>query len=126
MNKRLKKGLIIMLIFSTFLMMGSVAFGIGDDVVKALQGGTEGIIGDGVMKTIFGLSSDVFNIVRYTVIAILIIKAFAIFSQFSSAGDNPQLKASLKARLLWTAGGLVLALNFWSLYNFIASTNLGL
>lgn len=127
--KKMYKGIILVLILAVMLSMSSFAFaeGIGDDVVSALQGEGEGVMGEGVMNTVAGLSKDIFNIVRYIVIAFLVIKSFSIFSQFSNAGDNPQLKASLKSRLLWTAGGLVLALNFWGLYNFLAnSINLGL
>lgn len=126
---KFRKAMIVVLILTFVLSLGSMAYagGIGDDVINDLQGGGEGVMGDGVMNTVSGLSKDIFNIVRYIVIAALVIKSFTIFSQFSNAGDNPQLKASLKARLLWTAGGLVLALNFWGLYNFLAnSINLGI
>lgn len=126
--KKLKRGIIIALVLTFVLALGSVAFAgeLGSDVVNDLQSGGEGVMGTEVMGTISGLSKDIFNIVRYIVIAGLVIKSFSIFSQFSNAGDNPQLKTSLKQRLLWTAGGLVLALNFWGLYNFISSSiNLG-
>lgn len=131
MYKKFHRGLILLLILVMMLSLGSVVFAngaIGNDVVQDLKGqGKTGVMGDGVMNTIAGLSRDIFNIVRYIVIAYLVIKAFSIFSQFSNAGDNPQLKASLKSRLLWTCGGLVLALNFWSLYNFVSSSiNLGI
>lgn len=128
--RKLNKGIIMILILIIILSMGSIvlANGIADDVVNDLQnkGGSQ-VMGPEVMGTVAGLSTDIFNIVRYIVIAILVIKAFTVFSQFSNAGDNPQLKASLKSRLLWTAGGIVLALNFWGIYNFLAnSINLGL
>lgn len=130
MKRTMCKALILILIFTTILAIGSMAFAtgaLGDDVVTDLKGGgAKGIMGQGVMDTVAGLSRDIFNIIRYIVIASLVIKSFGIFSQFSNAGDNPQMKASLKGRMLWTAGGLVLALNFWSIYNFISgSINLG-
>jgi hypothetical protein len=129
--RKLKRGIIMILVLTFVLSLGSMAFansGIADDVINDLQNRDgQGVMGEGVMNTVSGLSRDIFNIVRYVVIAILVIKAFTIFSQFSNAGDNPQLKASLKSRLLWTAGGIVLALNFWGIYNFLAnSINLGL
>lgn len=127
--KKVFKLIVLILIFVFMLSATSVVMAtgdIGDDVVNDLQTGGEGVMGEGVMNTVSGLSKDVFNIVRYVVIAVLVIRAFMTFSQFSNAGDNPQLKAMLKSKLLWTAGGLVLALNFWNLYGFIAELNLGL
>lgn len=128
--RRLSKTIVIIMIFVFILSLTSMAMAagvIGDDVVTDLKDGGTGVMGPGVMKTVSGLSKDIFNIVRYIVIAGLVIKAFMIFSQFSNAGDNPQLKAMLKSKLVWTAGGLVLALNFWNLYEFLArSINLGL
>ena len=122
--KKHYKGMVFLLVLILVMSIGAsvMAANIGQDVVDNLQSSGEGVMGKGVMNTVGGLSKDIFNIVRYVVIASLVIKAFSIFSQFSNAGDNPQLKASLKGRLLWTAGGLVLALNFWGLYNFLSNS----
>lgn len=118
MKSQYSKLLILVLVLVMVLGTGSMVF--ANEVKDVLQSSEKGLMGDGAMNTIEKLSRDIFNIVRYIVIAYLVIKAFGFFSQFSNAGDNPQLKASLKSRLLWTVGGLVLALNFWNLYNFVA------
>lgn len=126
-SKIARLALIALVLVIVMVPAFSFADKLGDDVVKELKSKKTGVMGSGVMNTVSGLSRDIFNIVKYIVIAYLVIKAFSIFTQFSNAGDNPQLKASLKARLLWTGGGLILAINFWPIYNFIAhSINLTL
>lgn len=126
MKNRFSKLMVLLIIVTLLIGMGNIVFAdgenLGDDVVNSLKSSEDGLMGEGAMTTIEKLSRDIFNIVRYIVIAYLVIKAFSFFSQFSNAGDQPQLKASLKTKLLWTAAGLVLALNFWSIYNFISST----
>lgn len=127
-NKKAKFLILVLVLMMVMIPSLSLASNekIGDDVVNELKSGKKGIMGDGVIDTVSGLSRDIFQIVKYIVIAYLVIKGFAIFSQFSNAGDNPQLKASLKSRLLWTAIGLILAINFWPIYNFISNgINLG-
>lgn len=129
MKSIISKTLLLTLIF--VLAVGSFAFAgtdkIGDDVVKALKGGGKSVLGDGVQETIAGISMDIWNIVRYVVMAGLLIGFFLTLYKFKDAGDNPQLKAQLKGRLLWTGGGLILAINFWTIYNFLSnSINLGL
>lgn len=124
MKKHISKIVLLVMIMSLIVGMSSIAFAnddLGSDVIESLKG-DQGLMGDGAMSTIQKLSNDIFNIVRYIVIAYLVIKAFSFFSQFSNAGDQPALKASLKTKLLWTGAGLVLALNFWSIYNFISTT----
>ena len=123
MKRSLLKLMIFGLILVLILGLSGLAFAadnLGEDVINALKSKEKGLIEEGAMTNIQKLSRDIFNIIRYIVIAYLVIKLFGLFSQFSNAGDNPQLKASLKTRLLWTAGGLVLALNFWYLYSFIS------
>lgn len=123
MKRYFPKLIIFGLVLVIILGMSGLALAdgnLGDDVVKALKSKDKGLMGDGAMSSIEKGSRDVFNIVRYFVIASLMITAFALFSQFSKAGDDPRLKASLKAKLAWTAGGLVLALNFWYIYSFVS------
>lgn len=132
MKSRFSKLIVFMLIFVIVLSMSSLAFAsdLGEEtyteVVDSLRSNDKGLMGPGAMDTIKKISRDIFNIVRYVVIAILVIKAFGYFSQFSNAADDPRLKASLKAKLLWTAGGIILALNFWNLYKFIADISITL
>lgn len=118
--------LVFTLIFTSLAFASTGTKGIGDDVIKVLQGEGESVLGDGVQNTIAGISMDAFNIARYIVIGVLVISLFLTFSKFSQAGDDPQLKARLKGKLLWTAGGLILAINFWAIYNFLTEINLGL
>lgn len=125
MKKHILRLIILIFIMSLVIGMSTMAFAnkddLGGDVIKGIQTG-KGLMDNKVTDVISNLSNDIFKIVRYIVIAYLVIKAFSFFSQFSNAGDNPQLKASLKTKLLYTGIGLVLALNFWNIYNFIANT----
>lgn len=124
MKKPIHKISILIIVLLLILSIGSLSLaeGIGDDVIEGLKSKDGGMMGDGAMNTISKLSNDIFNVVRYIVIAYLIIKAFSFLSQFSNAGDQPALKAGLKTKMLWTTVGLVIALNFWSIYNFIATS----
>lgn len=124
MKSKLLRIMVLIIIMSLLIGMSTMVFAnnedLGSDVIDGIQGKKGNIMGEGALNTISKLSNDIFNIVRYIVIAVLVIKAFSMFAQFSSAGDQPQVKAALKTKLLWAIIGLLLALNFWSIYGFIA------
>lgn len=67
-----------------------------------------------------GLSLDMFNIARYLVITTLLVRVFMMLMDFSHAGDNPQLKATIKSKVIWLGIGLIVALNFWPIYTEMA------
>ncbi|MCQ4924837.1 hypothetical protein NE686_17175 [Tissierella carlieri] len=124
MRNRPLKIMVFCLILVMILGVSGLAFAatgnLGDDVINALKSKEKGLIDEGAMTNIQKLSRDVFNVIRYFVIFILVVKLFSFISQFSNAGEDIHLRATLKKKLSWTAGGLVIALNFWNFYGFIS------
>lgn len=72
-------------------------------------------------RILVGMSRDLFNVARYVVITALLIRLLMMFVDFSNAGDNPQLKATIKSKSVWLSLGVIFALNFWSIYTFTAN-----
>jgi len=71
-------------------------------------------------NTLMGMSRDFLDIVRYIVVTALLVRMVMIFLDFSNAGDNPQLKASIKSKSIWLSLGIIFAINFWTIYRFTA------
>lgn len=76
--------------------------------------------GDGG-RVLMGMSRDFFNIARYIVITALLARMLMLFIDFSNAGDNPQLRATIKSKSIWLSLGIIFAINFWTIYRFTAN-----
>ena len=91
-----------------------------DDVVNELKKKEQGPLSS-VQKEVTRSSRDIFNIVRLVVVAVLVVSLFMNLAAFSKAGDNPGLKAALKAKMVWAGIGAILAINFWNIINLFSS-----
>lgn len=117
-----KKAVVIVIIL--ILLLTTVAFGedaetVSEDInslsraIKTTDSISLSGSGGNLLK---GLSLDLFNIARYLVITALLVRVIMLFMDFSNAGDNPQLKASIKSKAIWLSLGIIFAINFWSIY----------
>lgn len=88
-----------------------------NSAIKANSNVVGKISGQG-KNTLIGMSKDLFDVARYTVIAFMIIKILLMLADFSNAGDKPEIKAKIKIKATWLALGVVFSVNFWSLFNF--------
>lgn len=117
-SRKFKSVILFVLLFS--LVMPVFAFASSDttnDVITELKKKpTNGPLNK-VQTEVKKFSTDIFNIVRLVVVAILIVSIFMNMAAFSKAGDNPALKASLKAKMIWAGAGAILAINFWNIIN---------
>ena len=88
MRNRPLKIMVFCLILVMILGVSGLAFAatgnLGDDVINALKSKEKGLIDEGAMTNIQKLSRDVFNVIRYFVIFILVVKLFSFISQFSN------------------------------------------
>lgn len=117
MKQRMCKILILSLVLAILIPSLVLASDTTNDVITELQkDNTNGPLAK-AKKEAKTFSSEIFNIVRIVVVAVLVIRLFILITQFSEAGDNPQVKASIKKRMAWLGGGIILAVNFWNLWN---------
>jgi hypothetical protein len=120
-----KRAVVIAMIL--VLLLSGVAFGVDEVITEDLNSlsnavkNTESLplTGNGG-DLLRGLSKDLFNIARYLVITMLLVKVLMLFMDFSNAGDNPQLKALIKSKTIWLGLGIIVAINFWTVYGEIA------
>ncbi|MCK9470649.1 MAG: hypothetical protein M0Q88_02720 [Bacilli bacterium] len=122
---------ILMLLLVLILVIGLSSFALAggddlktDDIVDAIKGKGGGLMGPGLENTSKKLMNDIFNIVRLFVIGGLVIRGFFYIGGIQEAAEQPQQKSILKKRLLYTVIGIVIALNFWRIYNWIAGINI--
>ncbi len=99
-----------------------------DDIIGGIRDSSDnaGLMGDGLKDTGTKLMNDIFNIVRIAVIGLLIIKTFSYIGSIQGAADNPQEQRILKRRLLFSALGILLALNFWRIYAWISTISINI
>lgn len=71
--------------------------------------------------SLIGLGGDFLNITRYILITALLVKLAILLTEFSHAGDNPQVKASIKSKSIWLSLGVICAVNFWSIFKFTSN-----
>lgn len=113
---------VLILLSSSFVFAeeGSIAEDL-DSLNRALDS-VNGIplSGDGG-RVLMGMSRDFFNIARYIVITALLARMLMLFIDFSNAGDNPQLRATIKSKSIWLSLGIIFAINFWTIYRFTAN-----
>lgn len=73
-------------------------------------------------NALVGIGGDFLNIARYIVITTLLVRMVMLFIDFTNAGDNPQVRATIKSKTIWLSLGIVFAVNFWTVYRFMANT----
>ena len=116
---KLKTSLLIVLVL--IILISGVA--IGEDLnslSSAVRNNRDvsSMLGSEGKQVIFGLSRDLFDIARYVVITGLIVRAVMLFVDFSNAGDNAQLVAQIKSKVLWLSLGIIFSTNFWQIYSY--------
>lgn len=117
MKQRMCKILILSLVLAILIPSLVLASDTTNDVITELQKDNKNGPLAKAKKEAKTFSSEIFNIVRIVVVAVLVIRLFILITQFSEAGDNPQVKASIKKRMAWIGVGIILAVNFWNLWN---------
>lgn len=116
----MKSKIPLLIIIILILLVSNVVLAVEDldSLSKAIDANSSigDKLGDTGKTVLHGMSKSFFDFVRYVVISGILIYLFMLFIEFGNAGDNPNLVANIKSKALWLVVGLVLALNFWSLY----------
>lgn len=88
------------------------------EAFNKLEKSKGGVLGTEVQNKVTNLGSDIQSLVISVVMAILSVSTLWTSTKFSTAGDNPQAKASLKNALVFQVGGIAFLASYSGLLLF--------